>query len=58
VGETSRAEAAREHIFGYSVFNDFSARDTQAIEMPMGMGVQKSKGFRRFERTGSVHRHG
>jgi 2-keto-4-pentenoate hydratase/2-oxohepta-3-ene-1,7-dioic acid hydratase in catechol pathway len=36
---------AREHIFGYSVFNDFSARDTQGVEMPNGMGVQKSKGF-------------
>ncbi len=44
-GRDIKAENARAHIFGYSVFNDFSARDTQGTEMPMGLGVQKSKGF-------------
>lgn len=44
-GRDIKADRAREHIFGYSIFNDFSARDTQSVEMPTGMGVQKSKGF-------------
>lgn len=44
-GRDIERRTAREHIFGYSVFNDFSARDTQGVEMPTGMGVQKSKGF-------------
>ena len=32
-------------IFGYTIFNDFSARDVQPNEMKMGMGPQKSKDF-------------
>jgi 2-keto-4-pentenoate hydratase/2-oxohepta-3-ene-1,7-dioic acid hydratase in catechol pathway len=38
-------EKARDHIFGYSVFNDISARDTQSMEMPGGLGPSKSKDF-------------
>lgn len=38
-------ERAREHIFGYSIFNDISARDAQAIEMPGGLGPGKGKDF-------------
>ncbi len=36
---------ARAHIFGYSIFNDFSARDAQALEMPGGLGPGKGKDF-------------
>jgi 2-keto-4-pentenoate hydratase/2-oxohepta-3-ene-1,7-dioic acid hydratase in catechol pathway len=36
---------AREHIFGFSVFNDFSARDKQAREMEGWMGPTKGKSF-------------
>ena len=36
---------ARAHIFGYSIFNDFSARDAQAREMPGGLGPGKGKDF-------------
>ena len=32
-------------IFGYSIFNDISARDTQAHEMPAGFGPGKGKDF-------------
>jgi 2-keto-4-pentenoate hydratase/2-oxohepta-3-ene-1,7-dioic acid hydratase in catechol pathway len=39
------AERAREHIFGFTIFNDFSARDTQLIEMQGGMGPTKAKSF-------------
>ncbi len=38
-------EKAREHIFGYAIFNDISARDTQAVEMPGGLGPGKGKDF-------------
>ena len=33
------------YIFGYSIFNDVSARDTQGIEMPGQLGPAKSKDF-------------
>ena len=36
---------AHEHIFGYAVFNDFSARDKQAREMEGRMGPTKGKSF-------------
>jgi len=36
---------ARDHIFGFTIFNDFSARDAQAIEMQGGLGPGKGKDF-------------
>jgi 2-keto-4-pentenoate hydratase/2-oxohepta-3-ene-1,7-dioic acid hydratase in catechol pathway len=36
---------AREHIFGYSIFNDFSARDEQTREMAGQLGPGKGKDF-------------
>jgi len=36
---------ARDHIFGYAVFNDFSARDIQVYEMGGMTGPCKSKDF-------------
>jgi 2-keto-4-pentenoate hydratase/2-oxohepta-3-ene-1,7-dioic acid hydratase in catechol pathway len=38
-------EQAKDHIFGYSIFNDFSARDRQAREMEGWMGPTKGKSF-------------
>jgi 2-keto-4-pentenoate hydratase/2-oxohepta-3-ene-1,7-dioic acid hydratase in catechol pathway len=38
-------ERAREHIFGFAVFNDFSARDAQEIEMSGPLGPAKGKDF-------------
>ena len=38
-------EEARSHIAGYTVLNDWSARDTQLAEMPVGMGPSKGKDF-------------
>ena len=38
------AEGA-EHIFGYTIFNDFSARDRQALEMEGRLGPAKGKSF-------------
>jgi 2-keto-4-pentenoate hydratase/2-oxohepta-3-ene-1,7-dioic acid hydratase in catechol pathway len=38
-------EKAREHIVGYTIFNDLSARDAQAYEMPGMLGPAKSKDF-------------
>lgn len=38
-------ETARSHLFGVTIFNDFSARDLQANEFAIGMGPTKSKDF-------------
>lgn len=37
--------AARDHIFGYTIFNDISARDTQIREMQGQLGPGKGKDF-------------
>ncbi len=44
-GKDLTPEQAGELIFGYSIFNDISARDTQAYEMPAGFGPGKGKDF-------------
>ena len=36
---------ARQHIFGYTIFNDVSARDEQMLEMPGQLGPGKGKDF-------------
>ena len=36
---------ARDHIFGYTIFNDFSARDEQTKEMAGQLGPGKGKDF-------------
>jgi 2-keto-4-pentenoate hydratase/2-oxohepta-3-ene-1,7-dioic acid hydratase in catechol pathway len=38
-------EKAGEHIFGYLIFNDMSARDTQFMEMKGRLGPAKGKDF-------------
>jgi 2-keto-4-pentenoate hydratase/2-oxohepta-3-ene-1,7-dioic acid hydratase in catechol pathway len=48
VGGTGRnltPEEAEQRLFGFTIFNDFSARDVQGAEMGMGMGPQKCKDF-------------
>jgi len=40
-----RANEAGAHIFGYTIFNDFSARDRQTIEMQGRLGPAKGKSF-------------
>jgi 2-keto-4-pentenoate hydratase/2-oxohepta-3-ene-1,7-dioic acid hydratase in catechol pathway len=35
--------AALEHVFGYTIWNDLSARDVQTRELPVGMGPSKAK---------------
>lgn len=39
-------ERALEHVFGYTIFNDFSARDTQFHEQAIGLGPGKGKDFK------------
>ena len=38
-------ERAREHVFGYTIFNDWSARDEQAVFMSGRLGPGKGKDF-------------
>lgn len=44
-GANISAKNAKDHIFGYTIFNDFSARDTQRIEMEGRLGPAKGKSF-------------
>ena len=44
-GKDIPRERAREHIFGYTIFNDFSARDEQTLEMMGQLGPGKGKDF-------------
>ncbi|MGH7005028.1 MAG: fumarylacetoacetate hydrolase family protein [Alphaproteobacteria bacterium] len=44
-GKNIPREAARNHIFGYTIFNDFSARDAQSKEMLGQLGPAKGKDF-------------
>jgi 2-keto-4-pentenoate hydratase/2-oxohepta-3-ene-1,7-dioic acid hydratase in catechol pathway len=42
--DVAKADAGA-HIFGYTIFNDFSARDAQATEMDGRLGPAKGKDF-------------
>jgi 2-keto-4-pentenoate hydratase/2-oxohepta-3-ene-1,7-dioic acid hydratase in catechol pathway len=44
-GKNIKAENAMDHIFGYTVFNDISARDIQKKEMAIRLGPAKGKDF-------------
>jgi 2-keto-4-pentenoate hydratase/2-oxohepta-3-ene-1,7-dioic acid hydratase in catechol pathway len=48
IGKTGKnilREDAGSHIFGYTIFNDMSARDAMNREMPVGLGPAKGKDF-------------
>jgi 2-keto-4-pentenoate hydratase/2-oxohepta-3-ene-1,7-dioic acid hydratase in catechol pathway len=42
-GRDLTPEAAGDHILGYTIFNDWSARDLQFAEMQVGLGPAKGK---------------
>ncbi|HEX7854402.1 MAG TPA: fumarylacetoacetate hydrolase family protein [Sphingobium sp.] len=44
-GANISAAKARDHIFGFTIFNDFSARDAQRVEMEGHLGPAKGKSF-------------
>ncbi|MGU3437717.1 fumarylacetoacetate hydrolase family protein [Actinomycetes bacterium M1A6_2h] len=44
-GSSVSVEGARDHIFGYTILNDWSARDIQRREMQVGLGPAKGKDF-------------
>ncbi|QIB65627.1 fumarylacetoacetate hydrolase family protein [Kineobactrum salinum] len=44
-GKDIARENADEYIFGYTLFNDLSARDAQFVAMSTGLGVAKGKDF-------------
>jgi 2-keto-4-pentenoate hydratase/2-oxohepta-3-ene-1,7-dioic acid hydratase in catechol pathway len=45
LGRDIKVEDAADHIFGYTIYNDFSARDTQNFEMQGMLGPAKGKSF-------------
>lgn len=44
-GSDLTPKQAHDHIAGYTILNDWSARDLQAAEMPVGLGPAKAKDF-------------
>jgi 2-keto-4-pentenoate hydratase/2-oxohepta-3-ene-1,7-dioic acid hydratase in catechol pathway len=44
-GRDINKDNADSHIFGYTIYNDFSARDAQILESPGMLGPAKSKDF-------------
>jgi 2-keto-4-pentenoate hydratase/2-oxohepta-3-ene-1,7-dioic acid hydratase in catechol pathway len=44
-GMNIREEEAENHIAGYTIMNDWSARDVQVPEMKIGLGPAKAKDF-------------
>lgn len=44
-GKDISRDDALEHVFGYTIFNDVSARDIQLPEMASGLGPAKGKDF-------------
>lgn len=44
-GKNIKEENAIDHIFGYTIFNDISARDIQKKEMSIRLGPAKGKDF-------------
>ena len=42
-GKDIEREHALEHVFGYTIWNDMSARDIQSEELPIGLGPAKAK---------------
>jgi 2-keto-4-pentenoate hydratase/2-oxohepta-3-ene-1,7-dioic acid hydratase in catechol pathway len=42
-GRDIAREEAMEYVFGYTIWNDVSARDVQTRELPIGMGPAKAK---------------
>ena len=42
-GKDIPRERALEHVFGWTLWNDLSARDVQTRELPIGMGPAKAK---------------
>ena len=48
IGKTGRdikKEDAADYIFGFTIFNDWSARDIQLQEVPLGVGAPLGKGY-------------
>ena len=44
-GASLTPQQAGAHIAGYTIFNDWSARDLQRAEMKLGLGTCKGKDF-------------
>ncbi|MET7772014.1 fumarylacetoacetate hydrolase family protein [Nocardia sp. NPDC005366] len=44
-GRDLSVEQAADHLFGYTILNDWSARDLQRLEMEVGLGPAKGKDF-------------
>jgi 2-keto-4-pentenoate hydratase/2-oxohepta-3-ene-1,7-dioic acid hydratase in catechol pathway len=43
--KNAQRDGALKHVFGYTIFNDMSARDAQSVEMEGRLGPAKGKDF-------------
>ena len=55
-GSSLTPEQARDHVFGYTVLNDWSARDLQRREMKVQPGPGQGQGLRHHARALARHR--
>jgi 2-keto-4-pentenoate hydratase/2-oxohepta-3-ene-1,7-dioic acid hydratase in catechol pathway len=53
-GTNIREEQAAGHIFGYTIYNDLSAREIQQREMTVGLGPAKGKDFHNAHVLGPI----
>ena len=53
-GTNISEDRAADHIFGYTVYDDLSARAIQSLEMTVGLGPAKGKDFHRAHVLGPV----
>ena len=53
-GTNISEDGALDHIFGYTIYNDLSARDIQSREMTVGLGPAKGKDFHSAHVLGPV----
>src|SRR5699024_12247118 len=42
-GKNIKRENAMDHVFGYTIYNDFSAREIQSKELAIGLGPGKAR---------------
>ena len=54
--EVAAVIEAESRIAGFTILNDWSARDLQRAEMTVGLGPAQGKGFRDLHRSRAGHR--
>src|SRR3546814_2188652 len=56
-GKNIKPSESFDHIFGFTIFNDFSARDAQGLEMQSMLGTCTGKDFDTGNSMGRAEEH-